>query len=73
MTITRGMNIKFRSPRRTAAECKHESSIRMEFAGMSREVCEACGRVSVGFVEPHVVDEIAQTVEGTPGSGRPEG
>jgi hypothetical protein len=57
----------------TASECTHESSIRMEFAGMSREVCEACGRVSVGFVEDHFVNGTDQIVEDTPDSERPDG
>lgn len=26
----------------------------MEIAGMSRSVCESCGRVSVGYVENHI-------------------
>ena len=42
------MTIHFRSRRRTTAECKHQTSILIEIAGMSREVCETCGRVSDG-------------------------
>lgn len=40
---------------------------------MSREVCEACGRVSVGFVEDHFVNGTDQIVEDTPDSERPDG
>lgn len=57
------MTIKFRSKRRTTSECTHETSMRIEVAGMSREVCEACGRVSVGFVEEHFSPEGAHAVE----------
>jgi hypothetical protein len=39
--------------RRTTSQCAHETQIRIEVAGMSREVCESCGRVSVGYVEDH--------------------
>ncbi|MGD2042952.1 MAG: hypothetical protein PVJ28_04820 [Acidimicrobiia bacterium] len=57
------MTINFRSKRRTTSECPHETSMRIEVAGMSREVCESCGRVSVGFVEEHFSSEGAQAVE----------
>ena len=30
--------------------------MRIEVAGMSREVCETCGRVSLGYVEDHFVE-----------------
>jgi hypothetical protein len=49
-----GMTINFRSMRRpTTPPCDHESQIRTEIAGMSRSVCETCGRVSVGYVGNH--------------------
>ena len=57
------MNVKFRSKRRATSDCTHETSMRIEVAGMSREVCEACGRVSVGFVEEHFSPETAHEVE----------
>lgn len=57
------MTINFRSRRRTTSDCEHETSMRIEVAGMSREVCESCGRVSVGFVEEHFSPEGAQAVE----------
>ena len=47
------MSLNFRARSRMAANCKHESKIRIVVAGMSREVCEACGRVSLGYVENH--------------------
>lgn len=34
--------------------------MRIEIAGMSREVCENCGRVSVGYVEEHYTEQGAQ-------------
>lgn len=62
------MTLKFRSKRRATSECTHEISIRTEVAGMSRQVCESCGRVSLGFVEDHFNPEGAQTVESNAGS-----
>ena len=47
------MTINFRSIRRSMRDCAHESQIRTEIAGLSREVCESCGRVSVGYVGSH--------------------
>lgn len=47
------MSLTFFAKNRIAASCKHESTVRIEVAGMSREVCEACGRVSLGYVEHH--------------------
>lgn len=65
------MTISFRSRRRSTSDCNHESSMRIEIAGMSREVCESCGRVSVGFVEEHFSPEGAQVVESRAGSSTP--
>lgn len=48
------MPLKFLAKGRTTANCKHDSVIRIEVAGMSREVCEDCGRVSLGYVEQHL-------------------
>ncbi len=48
------MTIKFLTKRRTAVECDHPSQIRTETAGMRRQVCETCGRVSVGYVGNHL-------------------
>jgi hypothetical protein len=31
--------------------------MRMEISGLSREVCEACGKVSVGYVANHLASE----------------
>lgn len=35
-------------------KCSHTSEIRMEIAGMSRSVCERCGRVSVTYIDDHL-------------------
>lgn len=43
------------------ADCEHRFQMRIEIAGMSREVCESCGKVSVGYVESHISSERAQT------------
>lgn len=48
------MTINFLARRLTSPDCAHESSIRIEIAGLSREACEACGRVSVGYVGNHL-------------------
>lgn len=35
-------------------KCSHTSELRMEIAGLSRTVCERCGRVSVGYIDDHL-------------------
>lgn len=57
------MTIKFLSKHGSTTQCKHESQLRMEIAGMSREVCEACGKVSVGYIENHLGPERADKLE----------
>lgn len=47
------MALKFLTKRRMTSNCAHESLMRIEVAGMSREVCEECGRVKLGFIEAH--------------------
>ncbi len=40
--------------------------MRIEVAGMSREVCESCGRVSLGYVEDHYrewLDEKSEDID----------
>jgi hypothetical protein len=34
--------------------------MKIEIAGMSREVCESCGRVRIGYVENHAKAKDAQ-------------
>lgn len=46
------------------SDCEHKFQMRIEIAGMSREVCESCGKVSVGYVESHISPERAQSFEG---------
>ena len=43
------------------ANCRHESTMRIVVAGMSREVCEACGRVSLGYVGDHRHTELVHS------------
>jgi len=57
------MTIKFLSKHGSITQCTHESQMRMEIAGMSREVCEACGKVSVGYVENHLGSDSAEKLE----------
>lgn len=57
------MAIKFLSKQRSIADCKHESQMRIEVAGMSREVCESCGKVSVGYIKNHLDSERAEKLE----------
>ena len=47
------MTMNFKGRARTTAECLHQQQMRIEVAGMSREVCETCGRVSLAYVEDH--------------------
>lgn len=59
------MTINFRSLRRVTPECEHETEIKTEIAGLSRTVCESCGRVSVGYVGNHFLydtteDEVSE-------------
>lgn len=47
-------------------KCPHTSELRMEIAGMSRTVCEKCGRVSVAYLDDHLRSiRSNQTVEVT--------
>lgn len=55
------MSLKFLAKRRITANCKHQSFIRIEVAGMSREVCEGCGRVSIGYVEEHLLARLTHS------------
>jgi len=54
------MTLNFMAKRRFTSECQHKTQMRIEIAGMSREVCESCGKVSVSFVEDHFKPEHAQ-------------
>lgn len=47
------MALNFLTKRRMTSNCAHKSLVRIEVAGMSREVCAECGRVSLGYIEPH--------------------
>ena len=57
------MSLSFMSKRRSPDKCDHPARVRIEIAGMSRSVCEACGKISVGFVEDHFAEERVQEVE----------
>ena len=50
------MTINFKGRTRSTATCSHKSQMRIEVAGMSRSVCETCGRVTLGFVDNHFGD-----------------
>lgn len=47
------MSLKFLAKQRPVTHCDHPSEVRLEIAGLSRSVCESCGRVSVGYVGDH--------------------
>ncbi len=53
------MTLSFLNKRST---CEHRFQMRIEIAGMSREVCESCGKVSVAYVESHLSAERAQAL-----------
>lgn len=57
------MTKNFLSKDRVTSNCTHESQMRIEIAGMSREVCESCGKVSVAYIEDHFQPERVQEVE----------
>lgn len=50
------MTLSFRAKKRPSSTCIHPSEISIEVAGMSRSVCESCGRVSLVFVDNHYKD-----------------
>jgi len=44
------MAFNFKTKDRPEVTCPHESQVTLEVAGLSRSVCESCGKVSVGYV-----------------------
>lgn len=48
------MSKNFRSRLRSMDKCSHTREMRTEIAGMSRSVCEDCGRVSVTYIDDHL-------------------
>lgn len=66
------MTLNFMSKRRPPGKCGHPAWVRLAIAGMSRSVCESCGKISVGYVEDHFAPERVQEVAlllGPDGSG----
>jgi len=64
------MTINFLSKRRHTTDCSHTTQMKIEIAGMSREVCESCGKVTVSYVDEHFSRERAQKLaERSAGSG----
>lgn len=57
------MTMNFLAKRRITAECEHASRMCTEIAGMRREVCESCGRVSVAYIEDHFHPDRIHEVE----------
>lgn len=57
------MTLNFLAKRRMTAECEHQTQMRIEIAGMSREVCETCGRVSVAYIEDHFHPDRTHEIE----------
>lgn len=45
------MGLKLTGRQKAAVVCGHKSEITLEIAGLSRSVCESCGRVSVSYVK----------------------
>jgi hypothetical protein len=56
------MTIKFLTKHRATLNCTHDAHMRIEIAGMSRDVCETCGRVSVEYLGDHLSAESAQAI-----------
>ena len=72
------MTIHFLAKRRSTLDCAHETQMTIEIAGLSRGVCETCGKVSVSYVGEHFKSEsahaLAMASAAAPGeSGRDEG
>lgn len=44
------MTFSFKTRQRATIICTHASEVTLEIAGLSRSVCESCGRVSVSYV-----------------------
>ena len=57
------MGFAFKTRQRTTETCLHTSQVTIEVAGMSRSVCESCGRVSVGYVGDAYSPEWVELVE----------
>lgn len=45
------MGFRFSTRQRATTLCGHTTEVTIEVAGLSRSVCESCGRVSVVFVK----------------------
>lgn len=56
------MTIHFLTKRRATLDCSHETQMTIEIAGLSRGVCETCGKVSVSYVGEHFKSEMAQAL-----------
>jgi hypothetical protein len=54
------MTLNFLSKRRSTTDCAHPVQMKIEIAGMSREVCESCGKVTVTYVDEHFSPQRAQ-------------
>lgn len=63
------MTLNFLSKRRLTTDCSHAAQMKIEIAGMSREVCELCGKITVSYVEDHFnperVQELAERSSGS--------
>lgn len=57
------MTLTFRTKRRSTSTCAHESQVTTELSGLSRSVCESCGRVSVAYVENHYSPDRVREIE----------
>lgn len=57
------MGFGFKTRQRTTETCLHTNQVTIEVAGMSRSVCESCGRVSVGYVGDAYSPEWVELVE----------
>jgi hypothetical protein len=44
------MAFRFKTKQRATSTCPHTDQVKIEVAGLSRSVCESCGRVSVEYV-----------------------
>lgn len=59
------MGFSFTTKQRAPVLCGHDSEITLQIAGLSRSVCESCGRVSVSYVRDAYPSEWTE-LEGVP-------
>jgi hypothetical protein len=63
------MGFGFKTKQRATETCPHTDQVTIEVAGLSRSVCESCGKVSVVYVGDAYPSEWVEMGRGTTSSG----